>query len=356
MMSELEVIEEDVSEVIDRCPSVKNLEGDSILITGANGMLASYMAHTVLWLNRHFFSKPCNVYLLGRSEERLKKKFDYAGNVDYLHFLIQDVIEPLSKSCKELGYIVHAASPASPRAYSSDPISTIRCNTLATDRLLDLAYRKKVKGFLFFSSAAVYGETGDDNIPTPETFKGRVDTLGKRSCYAESKRLGETFCYNYWVHYGVPVKIVRPSHTYGIGMDLNDGRVFSDFIGNGLKGKTIKVKSDGQTRRTFCYIADANTAFWKVLLEGNPGEAYNAGNDKTETSILQFAEAVSKLFNVNIEHSSHGRIVVSKNSSCVVQRRLLDMSKIRKLGFQPLYDVSAGLKRLLIARPPSSKA
>lgn len=344
ILPELKIIQEDISDIVNRCHSVKKLEGSSILITGASGMLASYMVHTVIWLNRHVFKRPCEIYAVGRNKKRLEDKFSYAIDSPHINFVLQDISKDLFQSFPRVEYIIHAASPASFKAYSKDPLATIRCNTTITDQLLDWGYRTNIKGYLFFSSGAVYGNTDEDGGPTRESFVGRVDPLTLRSCYTESKRCGETICYNYWKHHGVPARIVRPSHTYGPGINKNDDRVFSAFIYAGLASKPIKIKSDGTAKRTFCYLADANAAFWRVLLDGKDGEAYNVGNDKTEVTILEFAEVVAKLLNVDVALSSEKDIAPKTG---VAKRRLLDINKLRALGFELRYDLESGLRRVI---------
>ena len=199
-----------------------------------------------------------------------------------------------------IDYIIHAASKASPKEYLSDPIGTIDANVNGTRQLLEYSVTNKVESFLFFSSGEIYGDPCLDDIPTKEDYLGRADWLAPRSCYTESKRFSETLCINFFYKYKIPIKIVRPVHIYGPGLRLNDGRVISDFLKDGLAGKDINILSDGLASRGFCYVSDATIAFWNVLLNGRSGQVYNVGNDKEETSIRDLAKTVAQIFDNKI--------------------------------------------------------
>ncbi len=127
---------------------------------------------------------------------------------------------------------------------------------------------------------------------------GILDPLDTNSCYSESKRFGEMLCKSYWKQRGVKSKIIRITHTYGPTIDLeNDERVFSEFIKNILNGQDIEVKSDGRAVRSFCYISDATEAFFKVLLDGENGDAYNLSNVNANISIGELAKILIDMYN-----------------------------------------------------------
>ena len=161
-----------------------------------------------------------------------------------MRLLVQDVCEPVALD-EPIHFIVHAASQASPKYYGTDPVGTLSANVLGTYHLLNLAATHRVEAFLFFSSGEVYGQVAPERIPIRETDYGYLDPTDVRSCYGESKRMGETMCVA-WAHqFGVPAKIVRPFHTYGPGMRLDDGRVFADFVADIVHDRDIVLKSDG---------------------------------------------------------------------------------------------------------------
>ena len=155
----------------------------------------------------------------------------------------------------------------------------IKANTVGTMNLLELAYQKNVKGFLYFSSGEVNGDIFETVTSVKESDYGKVDPLNVRSCYAESKRMGENICSCYFYQYKVPVKIVRLSHTYGPTIPLDDERVFVSFVKNVLNNQNIELNSDGSAKRCFLYLSDAVRAYFKVLLDGENANVYNVSND-----------------------------------------------------------------------------
>ncbi|KAA6336830.1 GDP-6-deoxy-D-mannose reductase [termite gut metagenome] len=159
-----------------------------------------------------------------------------------------------------------------------------------------MAKRNPIVSFLYFSSGEVYGKVNDSIATVSETDYGYLDPMNVRSCYGESKRMGENICISYMHQYGIPVKVVRPAHTYGPGMDLNDGRVFADFVRDVAHNNNIVMHSDGSNSRAFCYLSDATIAFFIVLLYGTNGEAYNVANPLCEITIIELAEKLVKLF------------------------------------------------------------
>lgn len=267
----------------------------TVLISGANGMLPSYMVETLLYLNEsHDYS--IKVVALVRNIEKAKRVFaEYEGDKN-LKFLVQDVTIPV-KYEGEIDYIIHAASQAAPSYYGVDPVGTFKANTLGTINMLELAREKQVEGFLYFSTGAIYGNIPGEKVILDENLDGSVNTLDVRNCYGESKRAGETACVCYHYQYQIPAKIVRIFHTFGPKVNLNDGRVFSDFCKNILNNENIVLKSDGLAKRSFLYVADAVIAYFKVLLDGESATAYNVGGDEEhEITIRDLSQLLVSLY------------------------------------------------------------
>lgn len=339
------IIEKDLEEIISSDLNWNNFENKNILITGANGILASYMVMTLLHLNKKF-KKKCKVYALVRNIKKAEIKFKNFMFDKNLIFIEQDVCEKISIG-DELHYVIHAASQASPKYYLIDPVGTLNANVIGTNNILELCKEKNVLSILFFSTGEVYGEVPENKIPTKEQDFGYIDCTNIRSCYSESKRLGETMCISWFVQYGVPAKIVRPFHTYGPGIELNDGRVFSDFIKNILNNENIEMKSDGKARRVFCYISDATYGFFKILLEGKNGEAYNLGNPEAEVSIVELAKKLAEIYpekNLKV-------IEVEQNNpnylNSEIKRNCPSIDKIKKIGWNPKVGIKDGFKRTI---------
>jgi len=339
------VIKEDLESIVSVKLPWDKLEGKNILITGANGFLPSYLIETILFLNDYRFKKKAKVFALGRSKERVLRRFNhYKGRSD-IQYIIQDVCTPV-KSKAKFDFIIHAASQASPRYYGVDPVGTITANTIGTANLLNLAVKNKNAGFLFFSAGEVYGEIGNKAVPIKENISGSIDPMFLRSCYAEGKRAGENMCVSWSHQYGLPIKIVRFFHTYGPGMSLNDGRVFADFVSDIVSGRNIKMKSDGSAVRSFCYLADATVAFFTVLLKGENGQAYNIGNEEGNISIVNLAHMLVKLFpEKRLRVETIQKIAKDGYIKSIFAYLCPDTSKLRKLGWKAHYSLEEGFRR-----------
>jgi UDP-glucuronate decarboxylase len=342
------IIHEDLQQIIEAPLDWTVFSGKTVLITGANGFLPAYMVETLLHLCIKGIISDVKVLALIRNIEKAKSRFQSYLSDKNLEFIVQDVCDPI-KLDRQIDFIIHAASQASPKYYGTDPVGTLSANTLGTINMAKLAQTNPVKSFLYFSSSEVYGILDDTKIPTTEIDYGYLDPTKVRSCYAESKRMGETICIS-WLHqYGVPVKIIRPFHTYGPCMALDDGRVYADFVADIVNNRDIVMKSDGSSRRAFCYLSDAIIASFIILLNGQNGEAYNVGNPDCEISILELAKRL-----VNLLPQNKLKVVIreNKNTDYIksnVSRNCPDLSKINKLGWVPKVGIDAGFLRTILS-------
>lgn len=336
------IMQEDFEYIVNYTLEWERLRNKTVLITGANGLLPSYMVRTILYLNDKRRMN-CNIIAWVRNKEKAFSLFkDYLGRKD-LKIIIQDVcVETYIED--KIDFIIHAASQASPIYYKVDPVGTLNANVFGTNNMLNISLKHKVKSFLFFSSGEVYGET--NNVPTNENDYGYLDPTKVRSCYGESKRLGETMCVAWFKQYNVPCKIVRPFHTYGPGIKSNDARVFADFIYNIVNNQDIILKSDGSDIRAFCYLADAIIGFFAVLFNGENGEAYNIGNPSGEISILELSQLLVKLFpERGLKVVKNEQMQDEKYLKSTIKRNIPDISKVRKLGWNPKYSIEEGFYR-----------
>jgi len=339
------VVEEDVARIVAHNLPWRTFAGKTILVSGANGFLPAYMVETLLHLNEVDRSIQCRVIGLVRNREKARRRFAHLLDRPDFAIVVQDVTAPTAIPVP-VDFIIHGASQASPKYYGSDPVGTLAANSLGTHNLLSFARDSHAEGFLFISSGDVYGQVDDAHIPTPEDWYGPLDPNQVRSCYSESKRMGETMCAAWNHQFGVPTKIVRPTHTYGPGMALDDGRVFADFVANIVRRQDIVLHSDGSARRAFCYLADAVLAFFTVLLKGERGQAYNTGNEDCEISIADLAKLLVELFperglslrfEVNGGPAGYIRSAASRGS--------LDTTRLRALGWRPATSLAEGFRR-----------
>ncbi len=354
-----DVVRHDLDDIASRLDSeFAAMSGRTLFISGAAGFLGYYLVQSVLHWNRSHPEKPPVSLIAGDNFIRGVPGWLTALDSDpALVRLRHDVTEPLPEYVGNLDFIIHAASIASPIYYRMHPIETMDANVNGLRLLLDRWHRQQdnghpISGFLFFSTSEIYGDPTPDHIPTPETYRGNVSCTGPRACYDESKRYGETLCVNFARQYGMPVACARPFNNYGPGLKITDRRVIPDFARDLFAGKDLVLLSDGTPTRTFCYITDAVVGYYKILVHGRAGEAYNIGNEKPEISMLTLAQmltdAARGLFGYDgrvVRMESVDRDYLTDNP----QRRCPDITKARaELGFEPVIPIEEGLRRTLL--------
>lgn len=318
----------------------EKFKNKTILITGAYGMLVSYMTFTLLRLSELKPEFNTKIIAFIRNKKKAKKRFGYFINNSNLELIEHDLLSAKEIS-GDIDYIIHGASYANSGYFVNDPVSVITPNVLGTYYLLELAKSKKVESFLFFSSGAVYGKNTISEFVNEKDY-GYLDPIQVISCYGESKRMAENMCKCWNYQYGIPVKMIRPAHIYGPTMDIkNDDRVFANFVNNLINDQNIVIKSDGSAKRSFCYISDATLAFFKVLLEGNNGESYNIGNDEEYKSIKELAEIFSDTF----PEKKIKVIIENKRSNSEEEKMLMISSKVEALGWRCLVPLRNGIER-----------
>ena len=353
------VVAEDLESICGRLDrEMRLMQGAGLLMTGGAGFLGYSMVQAVIHWNRTraggdpILLTVCDNYIRGVPEwlEKL------AGEPT-LRLVEHDITRPLSDDLGGFDFVVHAASIASPVYYRKYPIETMDANVqglrLLLDRCRDWQSRgQQLRGFLFFSTSEIYGDPPPDCIPTPETYRGNVSCTGPRACYDESKRYGETLCVNFARQHGMPVTIARPFNNYGPGLKITDRRVLPDFARDLFAGRDLTLLSDGSPTRTFCYVADAVTGYFKILTRGRAGEAYNIGNEEPEISMADLAESL-----VDIAHETigyQGRVVRQQSGERDYltdnpQRRCPVIAKARgELAFEPVVPLAEGLRRTLV--------
>lgn len=340
------IIQEDIQKITGSMRKISNsLSGKTIVITGGLGFIGKYLISTFIFLNDHVLKKQCKLIIIDNHITSLKNNAAFFSNKKNITYLEHDVVTPV-KLYGTIDYIIHAAGIASPFYYQKYPLETVDVAVNGTRNMLDLAKTKQAKSILFFSSSEIYGDPQPNAIPTKETYFGNVSSIGPRSCYDESKRLGEALCMIYYNYFKTSVKIVRPFNIFGPGMVPNDFRVVPRFIYSVLHNEQIPVHGDGKQTRTFCYISDAVVGFFLVLLAGKNGEVYNVGSNQKEISINHLAKIFNTVFDNKLKVKN---IPYPKNyPQGGPKRRCPDVSKIKKeLGYRPRVGLEKGLIRTL---------
>jgi UDP-glucuronate decarboxylase len=337
---------------------LSTMAGRRVLITGGAGFLGYYMVQGLLhWNDRAHRDDRIHVTVFDNYARGVPAWLEALRGRDDLSLVRHDVRHALPDPMPEFHYLIHAAGIASPIYYRLHPLETMDANIDGLRRLLEYARarmdaKRPFGGFIFYSSSEIYGDPAPEFIPTPEDYRGNVSCTGPRACYDESKRYGETLCVVFARHYGVPVKMVRPFNNYGPGLKISDRRVIPDFARDVMNGRDIVMLSDGKPKRTFCYVADAVVGYYKALVRGGAGEAYNVGVDRPEISMRELAERVVATARDLFGYT--GRVVLQapKESDYLVDnpnRRCPDLTKSRtQLGYQPSVLVDEGLRRSLV--------
>jgi nucleoside-diphosphate-sugar epimerase len=341
------IINEDLENIVNSDIDWQRFNNKTVLITGANGFLPAYMVETLYFLANNSIVGNLKILALVRNKAKAEKRFLHLSNDNHFQLVVQDVCSPVTL-CEPVHFIIHAASQASPKYYGIDPVGTLKANVIGTVNMCELARNNPIDSMLYFSSGEVYGEIDENIKNVSETEYGYLDPVNVRSCYGESKRMGENICVSYMHQYGVPVKIVRPAHTYGPGMQLDDGRVFADFVCDIVNDRDIVMKSDGNASRAFCYLSDATIAFFKVLLNGKNGEAYNVANPLCTITIYELAHKLVSLFpekqlHVVKQKRTDINYIVSKNIY-----HSLSVKKMQSLNWYPIIKIEDGFYRTIL--------
>lgn len=333
------IIKEDITAIAEYVKKdLFCLEGKNILIAGASGMIGSYITYVLLYANEHFFKTPAQLYLLTRNKD---KKF---GAKEYTHYVYADITKELS--LPPMQYLVHAASKAAPKLYTDNMIDTLNTNILGMYTLLNLC-TPDTESFLYISSAEIYGNVSDR--PVEETYIGTIDHMNKRSCYVEAKRASETIAINYFWEKKVPVKIARLFHTFGPGVNLLDGRVFSDFLRSGLEKKDIVIQGDPRVKRSMLYLKDATIMLLKILLSRRNGEVYNVGNETNVITIKEFAGIICAAYNqqykekISVVEKKDNKNVYYVHAVLAIQPSLVKFKK--DFGFSPTTNIKEAIAR-----------
>lgn len=327
------------------------LDGKTVLVTGATGMLASYVTWLLLQLHEREGIR-VSVVALCRNRQKAEQFFGSYVGEPYFHLLIQDVCEPVAYEGK-VDYVFHLAGNASPYFINSDPVGIMRCNLVGTMNVLDWARVSGVAKVIFASTREVYGKNEEAELLEEQAY-GTLDPLDDRSCYPESKRAAETLLRSYFLQYGIPYNIVRIAHSYGPTMRLeNDGRVMADLVGDVVAGRDIVLKSNGEAIRAFLYVTDAVLGMFTVLFRGKAGEAYNLANETEPVSIRELAQRLAASRN-----DKTIRVVVNEGDQkgyCAYRRTALDTTAIGHLGWKPRVSLGEGVRRVfLCAASPDS--
>ena len=342
------IFEEDMQQLCS-LPLMKELRGKTVFVTGATGLIGQTLVSALLRCGGTDPGDRIRVIACVRNEEKARGLFGGIDRGNLELFVTEIASMPTDELPRKVDYVIHAASQTSSRAFVEEPVETIFTAIDGTRRALEFAANNHVKCFVYLSTMEVYGTPRDDE-KIYETHGTDLDTMQPRSCYPESKRLCEILCASWQKEYGLPVRVLRLTQTFGPGVRYDDGRVFAEFARCALEGRDIVLKTAGLTCRSYLYTADAAAAILTVMLRGADGEAYNAANEETYCSIRRMAEIVAS-------ECAGGKIGVrieavedpSKLGYAPTLHMNLDTTKLSALGWKPACGLADAFRRMMAA-------
>ena len=325
------------------------LKNKKIIVTGASGMIGSYLVDLIMLANS-FYANQTHVYALSRNIDKLKKRFtQYEGNPCF-HYVVHDIMQAIIlEEENDIDYIIHAASNTHPKEYSNDPVGTIMTNVMGLYNILEYVkenQREHTCRVIVCSSVEIYGENRTNKDYFSEDDLGYLDCNTLRAGYPESKRISESMMQAYIKQYHIDAVSVRLSRVYGASLEKDDSKAMTQFIRNAMRGEDIVLKSDGMQLFSYNYIADAARAILMVLLKGETGNAYNVADSNSDRKLKDIAECLAcycgtkVVFQIPDQSEREGYSTATK--------ALLDSSKIRqKLNWKSYYSLEEGLRRTL---------
>lgn len=299
----------------------------SAVVTGGAGFLGSHLCERLV---AEGWDVVCFDSLLTGLDENLSGVLAHPG----FSFERYDVTNHLFVE-GDVDWVLHFASPASPRDYLDHPIHTLKVGALGSFRSLGLA-KAKGAGFLLASTSEVYGDPAVH--PQPENYWGNVNPVGPRGVYDEAKRFAEAMVMAYHRVHGMPIKIARIFNTYGPRMRREDGRAVPTFIDQALRGEPLTVHGDGSQTRSLCYVDDLIEAFWR-LLDSDLAGPVNLGNPE-EVKVLELARLVTSI------SGSGSDVVFTARPVDDPEVRCPDITLAREgLGWEPLVPIAEGIEK-----------
>lgn len=311
-----------------------------ILVAGGAGFIGSQLSENLLKEGNQVV---CVDNLITGDKENV----DNLQQNPQFSFIDLDITQGLSQITQKfpkIDYIFHLASPASPnkkseRSYINHPIETLLVNSIGTYNLLELAKKNSAK-FLYVSSSEIYGDPAVS--PQDEKYFGNVNPNGVRSVYDEGKRFGEAITMGYVRKFDLDARIIRIFNTFGPKMQIDDGRVVSNFINQAIKNEKITIYGEGSQTRSFCFVSDmVNGLKLAMFSQNSKGEVFNLGNPD-ERTIKELAALIKEMT------GSSSEIVYESLPEDDPKSRKPNIDKARQLlNWQPLVELNEGLKKTI---------
>ena len=319
---------------------LSQLENKSFMISGATGMIASYMIDCIMAKKIN-----CRVIALGRNEQKARERFGSYFNSPNFAFYSTDINKPIEIN-EKADYILHAASNTHPMAYSTDPIGTITANVIGLQNLLDYACSHDTKRFIFLSSVEIYGENRGDIDAFSEDYCGYINCNTLRAGYPESKRVGEALCQAYIKQKGLDIVIPRLSRVFGPTLLKTDTKALSQFLHKAAAGENIVLKSAGTQYYSYLYVSDIVSGILTCLFNGKCGEAYNIADDSCNITLKDLAQMIADFAGTKVIFEIPDD--TEKAGYSTATKAILSSEKINRLGWHAQYNIQDGIKQTLL--------
>ncbi len=335
MNKENALYQQDLRNIVSM-PGIETLHGKTILITGATGMVGTHLIDALMLLG------DVKVYAVGRDKNRAMDRLGSYYDSPLFTFVEQDVCNKFPSDIKP-DIILPLASNTHPLAYSQYPVETMLINIKGAEHALNLAVETGAT-VLYPSTVEVYGNAiGEDTFS--EDYTGKLNLSTSRSCYTESKRSAEAMCQSFIAEKGAKVKIVRLSRLFGPTMLMTDSKASSQFIKKALAHEDIILKSEGNQLFSYTYITDAVRAMLHVLIYGEVGTAYNISCESCDVRLKEFAGLCAQYNGKDVIFELPSE--TERKGFSVAQKAVLDNSRLRSIGWTPLYNMKEALWRTL---------
>lgn len=338
------VVQDDLTYISQLNLDFEKFRNKRILITGINGMLATYLAYTFLFLNEKF-NLNIKIVGLGRNKDEFRKRFD--ANLVGISFLGQDINDKIQIK-EHVDYVFHAATNANPENMIKHPVSIALANTLGTINVAKFALQNHAQVHLF-STREVYGENTSEKIS--EASDSRLNAQNVRDVYPISKLSAESILLAYKNEYNLDISISRIAHAFGPGMKIqNDGRVMADFLGKVIRNENILLKSEGLAERAFIYVRDAIIGILVIILKHTLDNfVFNLSNETEPLTVRQLADLVQQC---GQNYGLNSRIILKKESNAnngysKNKRVPLNTQKLEGLGWEPSVSLKLGIYNTL---------
>ena len=339
---------QELKTLVDQIENREKLKNKTFVISGATGMLGSLITDLLLYGNGNY-GWNCKVAALVRNPEKARKRFADVREENGLQLVQADLGVELSPEiagqieCAD--FVIHLASNTHPKQYATDPVNTVLSNIIGTNSLLKLTAALKAERFALLSSVEVYGENRGDTEKFREDYCGYIDCGTLRAGYPEGKRAAEALCHAYAAQHGVDFVTVRLARAYGPTLQRSDTKAMSQFLWNALAGEPIVLKSEGTQQYSYIYAGDAVRGILWLLTEGKSREAYNLSGKDSDVRLRDLAGTIAELAGTEVIFDLPDAVEAAGYSKAT--KAMLDDTKIRTTGYEPVYDIKTGLNRTM---------